>query len=158
MTPVPHALASLHRPSPSLDPGAGLTPTAATGLGFADLLGRASRGGMDSGRPVTLGRGVEAGLSSEQWARVGSAVDRAEAAGASLAMVLVDGTALTVDVLRREVTAAAPAEPGRVHHGIDALVVAESTGPQPAEAAPGPSPLPRNTSLTSLLASRAGAA
>jgi hypothetical protein len=101
-----------------------MTPSRAGALPFSQLLEQAKAGAMDSGRPVTLGQGVHADLTEDQMKRVAAALDRAEAAGAAVAVVLVDGAALTVDVLKREVTAAAQASPQQVLTGIDAVVLA----------------------------------
>lgn len=71
-------------------------------LDFEALLERARAGEVSSGKGVGLPDGFE--LSEEQRGRVSQAVDRAEAAGALSAVVLLDGRAFQVDVTRRTIT------------------------------------------------------
>jgi len=106
------------------------------GPGFAELLAKAGQGEITSGLPVTIARNAGVELSAEQLARVGVAADRAQAAGADRAIVLIDGAALKLDVATRTISGPADLAPGAVHGDIDALVVAAG----PATAAAGPVP------------------
>lgn len=103
------------------------------GPGFADLLAKAQGGEITSGLPVTIAKGAGVDLNAEQLARVGAAADRAQAAGADRAVVLIDGAAVKLDVATRTVTGPADLNPGAVHGDIGAVVVA--AGPAGAQAA-----------------------
>lgn len=112
----------------------------AVGQSFAELLGKAADGQITSGLPVTVAKGAGVNLSAEQLVRIGSAADRAHAAGADRAVVLIDGAALKLDVATRTITGPADLSPGATHGDIDALVVAagsSSAGQVAAEPADG---------------------
>lgn len=97
---------------------------------FEELLKKASAGEINSGAPVRLGSGCEVSLTLEQMQRLSVAADRAEAAGATRAVVLIDGMALTMDVGVRTITGQIdPAQAG-VTTGVDAVlsVPAGATG------------------------------
>lgn len=101
---------------------AALDRTAATADGFADLLRRAGAGELDTGRGVTIDRGVGLSLSPEQLSRVSRAADHAEAQGFAHAAVLLDGRVLMLDVTGRRITSVLdPGQPGALA-GIDGVV------------------------------------
>lgn len=76
-----------------------------TGVSFASLLSAAGAGRITSDRPVEASPEVGGQLTAEQLGRVAVAADRAESAGMTTALVLIDGKAVQLDVLSREVTA-----------------------------------------------------
>lgn len=102
-----------------------------TGIDFAALLQRASTGEAVSGRPVSIAKGAGVELTQDQLVRLAAAADKAEAQGATRALVMIDGKALTIDVAVRQVTGAADLGSG-VLTGIDAVVSvpgADAAGP-----------------------------
>jgi hypothetical protein len=116
-------------------PGAG-APVAPGGPDFAELLGRAREGALETGLPVTVAHGSGVELSSEQLEQLSKVVDRAHSAGATRIVVLMDGVALDVDVLSRRVLGTAELQAGRVLTGVDGIVrlgsdEAASGGPLP---------------------------
>jgi len=134
-------------------PGEGAQPrTPVSEAGFAELLQRAQSDGPS--REVSIDRAAGVELSREQLARVAKAADQAEAAGAGVAAVLIDGMALKLDVLGRRILSKSDG----VLTDVDAVVAA----PQEArsDAAPvGPPPSAAdNASLVRLLAERDNAA
>jgi hypothetical protein len=137
-------------PSPAAEPGGA--------NGFAALLARAERGEVSSGLPVTIARGAGVELTLDQLSRLAAAADRAEARGATRALVLIDGLALRLDVGVRQVTGVADLGSGDVLTGIDAVIRVPS--PEPPGGAVAPVPLPRadaaamNPSLARVLADR----
>jgi hypothetical protein len=125
------------------------------GSDFASLLRQAREGEVSSGRPVTLARGAGVNLSADQLQRLAAAADRAEAEGATRALVMIDGQALRLDVTTREVTGAADLSRPGVMSGIDAVVTL------PSIEQPVPTPLPwagPGLASPSLLKALAGAA
>lgn len=124
-------LASGVRPAGPERPARSLLESA--GNSFADLLAKATDGQISSGLPVSIAQGAGVDLSAEQLARVGSAADRAQAAGADRAIVLIDGSALKLDVATRTITGPADLSPGATHGDIGALVIA--AGPATAAGA-----------------------
>ncbi|MEZ6232836.1 MAG: hypothetical protein R3B68_01485 [Phycisphaerales bacterium] len=104
---------------------------------FQALLAEARNGAVETGLPVTLARGVDIKLSDEQLERLARAADRAESAGATRALVAIDGRLLELDVATRQITAEhapadtdaqAPADTA-VIVGIDAVVDAGDRRP-----------------------------
>lgn len=91
---------------------------------FASLLAREASGSLASGRPVSVREGSGLELSEQQLSRIGAALDRAEAAGAQRAVVLVDGQALRVDVGVRQIVERVDLQSISVLPGIDAIVQA----------------------------------
>ncbi len=112
---------------------------AGDGAEFRSLLERAQGGEVSSGLPVTIAPGAGVTLTQAQLTRLADAADRAEAQGASRALVLIDGMALRLDVGVREVTGAAEIKADTVLTGIDAVI---SVGPGGESPAAGPIPLP----------------
>ena len=88
-------------------PVGGQTQAASTagGLNFASLLSAARAGEMTSDRPVEVSAEAAGKLTPDQLQRLAVAADHAESTGMSNALVLIDGQAVKIDVLSREVTA-----------------------------------------------------
>lgn len=98
---------------------------------FDELLRRARESTTPSGAPVTIAGGSGVSLNEQQLQRLAAAADKAEAAGASRALVLIDGQALMLDVGVRTVTGRASLEGTNVHSGFDAVISVESGGGVP---------------------------
>lgn len=130
MSPIPIALASLlggalgKRPAPAADP--------LESGDFEALLERASRGELRTGLDVSIDPDAGVELSDEQLGRLGAAVDRAQAAGALTAVVVLDGRALRVDVTERRVVGEL-AGGGEPLTGADTVVVAPGEGEDEGE-------------------------
>lgn len=103
-------------------PGADAPARAGRGPSFADLLGRAREGTLETGLPVSVADGAAIDLSREQLDRLSAVVDRAHAAGATRIVVMMDGLALDVDVLSRRVLGPAALDDETVLTGIDGVV------------------------------------
>jgi hypothetical protein len=93
---------------------------------FGDLLKRAEAGTLSSQRPMSVDKNAGVTLTDEQMTRVGAAADRAEAAGAGTATVLIDGMAIRVDVLGRRILG--KVQPDSVSSDTDAVVAAAEAG------------------------------
>jgi hypothetical protein len=146
--------------TPARDRAGGPAAGGAGSADFAAMLGKAKAGEISSGRAVTIGRGVDVRLSSEQLDRIAAAADRAESQGATSALVLIDGQALKLDVTMREVTGKADIAGGGVLTGVDAVVSVHSGGGKDAAATPLPGAGAGwgNASLLETLSKRPGAA
>jgi len=83
----------------------GSAASSSAGVDFAAMLSSARSGEVTSTRPVQAAAGVEKALTPEQLRRIGVAADRAESAGMTSAVVLIDGQAVKLDVLGRQVEA-----------------------------------------------------
>lgn len=90
----------------------------------ANQLGAGRLGAMPSLGGVSIDAGLDLDLSDEQMQRLAEAADRALAAGASSALVLIDGKALRLDVQARRITGEVSLMHGDVLTGIDAVVQA----------------------------------
>ena len=90
----------------------------------ANQLGAGRLGAMPSLGGVSIEAGLDLDLSDEQMQRLAEAADRALAAGASSALVLIDGKALRLDVHARRITGEVSLMHGDVLTGIDAVVQA----------------------------------
>lgn len=138
---------------------AGAPPS--TGFDFASLVSKAKSGQAVSDLPVTVSPRTGVELSAEQLQRLGSAADKAAAAGLQTALVLIDGKTLTLDVHKRQVTGAAQPTQQAIT-GIDGVVAVPDPGQEELGAEPQLLPLPRNgydnSSLLSVLASQHGEA
>lgn len=125
---------------------------------FADLLATARSGTVSSGLPVSIAPGAGIELTEDQLMRLGAAADRAEAAGATRALVLIDGMSLRLDVGVRSITGTADMGASGVLTGIDAVLRAPPSGagadPAPAVAPPGVGRAAQNASLLRTLAGR----
>lgn len=95
---------------------------------FATLLERARSGQAQSGLAVTVSPRVKIDLSSEQLARLSQAADRAEAAGLTRAVALLDGRAFILEVQTRSISA--EIAPGSAAlHGIDGVLSVPPAAP-----------------------------
>lgn len=104
-------------------------------VAFEELLRQARAGEIETGAPVSVARGAGVELSADQLARLSAAADKLEAAGATRALVLMDGRALVLDVATRTVAGVMPMDPGRPVVGVDA-VLRLSDAPASAPSAP----------------------
>jgi hypothetical protein len=139
---------------PASVPDQPAAPRLTEGPGFEQLLRDAQGGEISSGLPVRVSSQAGVSLSPTQLARLSDAADRAEAAGAARALVMIDGMALTMDVGLRTITGQADASSTKVLNGIDTVVtVANESGPIPGQA-PLPGPGAQNASLLKILAAR----
>ena len=146
-----------------LGPGAAsrsqpLRPDQIAGADFGTLLQKAREGGLASGREVTIAKGCGVSLTDEQLKQLSVAADRAEAQGATRALVMIDGKAIKLDVSMREVTGAVDLAGGGVLTGVDSVITMPGSAgkAQPGQGLPEVLPLPgraqvRNPSLLSLL-------
>ncbi len=91
---------------------------------FDELLEQARAGSERGTAPVKVAKGLDLKLNDEQLARIGAAVDLAEAHGGGRVMVLVDGRALQVDVATRTILSEAAAGKTASMPGVDAVVSA----------------------------------
>lgn len=90
--------------SPSFSAGASAGSQSMGGANFAGLLSAARKGTVTSDRPVEATSEAAGKLTAEQLQRIAVAADHAESAGMNTALVLIDGQAVKLDVLGREVT------------------------------------------------------
>lgn len=154
--------------------GSGLTPNGAEkpskGLGgadpaalsFTEMLAKAEKGEINSGLPVTIAKGSGVELSDEQLARVAIAADRAQAAGADRAVVIIDNVAVKLDVATRTISGKAELQPGSTLADIDAVVMAPAPAGGPSASQQAVTSLSAsgstNASLLDVLAKREKAA
>lgn len=150
MSPIPAGLASLLGAAGSATGAARAPAHDASALDFARLLEQARSAELDSGRPVTAAAELDLNLSGDQLTRIAAAADRAEAAGAITAAVLIDGEALVMDVASRTVTSRIDLAGGEPLYGIDTVVNAPAAGSQAPLSAP-PAALHTNPSLLEAL-------
>lgn len=133
----------LRRLAPGVGPGAAVGPVSRApsraeqarqlgGATFADLLGKAAGGSLESGLPVSVDDGAGVNLTPEQLSRVAKAADRAETEGFVTALVHIDGQQVLLDVQARRITGRVDAS-NPVAKNIDGVVMAP-----PAEGAGGP--------------------
>lgn len=136
-----------------LSPGSdrSLSTSDVAGLDFEQLLDRARDGAVESGRNVVLGAGANVELSSDQLERISQAADRAEAAGADGAIILIDGMALQLDVEARQIVGVIDPNAPTTLSGVDAVVTAPPSGAQRGSPLPLPSP-GMHPALTEILA------
>ena len=136
-------------PAPPANPIEGST--------FAELLDQAKSGEISSDLDITVAADAGVELTEDQLARLAVAADQAQAAGASRAVVLIDGMALSFDVQSRRVTGTVPINEAGVYSGFDAII---NAGDETKQAAAGTLPLPGqratpgNESLLGLLAAQ----
>lgn len=116
------------------------------GSPFAEKLADAQAN--DAQLPVDMGKGLELDLSQEQMQRIADAVDRAEAEGASTAVIMIDDMALEVDVTMRTIRGEIDQD-GGISTMIDAIVYAD----KPSESSPatGPDGLADNSDVLRIL-------
>ncbi|MBS0188820.1 MAG: hypothetical protein JSS51_12180 [Planctomycetes bacterium] len=129
ITDLFRSLASAILP-PGVERRSGQSPTGAIeGQSFADLLASEKSGKLSSARGVNIRPEAGVKLSPEQLARIGTAIDKAEAAGAQNALVMIDGMALKVNVGVRQVVEQVDMQKSGVMTGIDAVIPAgDQTG------------------------------
>lgn len=133
----------------SRDP-AGSGAASLAGTDFAAVLDAAGSRVTPSGRTVSVAKEAGVNLSAEQIARLSAAADRAEAAGAKRAVVLIDGQTLQLDVLAREITAKVDLSAG-VATGVDAVLAVPAGDAAAAVLPPGAGSLPANAALLRVL-------
>lgn len=92
------------------------------GASFADLLQRVERGEINSGLPVQVHEGAGVKLSEAELDALGKAADLAQAAGAQVVLVMMNGRGLVLDVGARTVTGVADLAAGHVQTGIDSVM------------------------------------
>lgn len=132
---------------------------AASGADFERMLAQARAGTLETGLPVTVAEGAGVELDATQLERLGRAVDRAHAEGATRVVVLMDGMSLDVDVLSRRVLGPADTSGGRVVTGIDGLIrLGKGDDPAAATVLPLPRGNSMDKSLLDMLAERDGRA
>jgi hypothetical protein len=88
---------------------------------FDELLAQAAQGRLESGRPVSAADAAAA-LTGAELARLSAAADVAEAAGATRALLLLDGRGLVLDVATRSLGAELSADAASRVIGVDAAV------------------------------------
>lgn len=111
----------------------GLSSAEAASADFRQLLLKAHNDELASGRALSLAPGVNVPLSEDQSSRLSLAADRAEAAGARHAIVLLDDQALRIDVANRQILGTVDLSQPGVLTGIDAVVRAGGgSGADPA--------------------------
>lgn len=119
----------LRRLEPPVRPGAAPARSGAPGApierrGFDDLLSLVARGSLRSERSVTVAGAahIDPPLEAGQLARLASAADEAESAGAHRAVMLIDGRGIVMDVPQRVVEDELGASPTRQRFELDAAV------------------------------------
>lgn len=132
--------------------GASAAPTVAAieQRDFDDLLSRAGRGEIRSGRGLRFGAGVSGQFDEATMSLLGSAADAAEAAGARRLLAFVGDQSARIDVESREIRALSARTPGEVLTGFDAAVIVGETSEESATAR-GPA-FVRNAALGEILA------
>lgn len=112
---------------------------------FARLLDAAKAGAITSSRPVEAAPEAQGKLTPEQLSRIAVAADNAETAGMNSALVLIDGQAVKLDVLTRQVTDIVDPRTVAVT-GVDGVIaappssIAAQAAGTPASATTGSSP------------------
>jgi hypothetical protein len=107
---------------------------------FDQLLALASRGKIDSGRPVEASFDVQPPLDSGQLERLSKAADQAEATGAKQALMTIDGRNFVLDVETRTLTAElSPDTPMQIVTIDTAIFVTDDDQAQPTGALAPPS-------------------
>jgi hypothetical protein len=124
------------------------------GPSFQDMLASATSGGVSSGLPIRVARSAAVDLTASQLTRLSAAADRAEAAGASRALVLIDGMVLQMDVGLRTVTGKADLNQTKVLNGVDAVVTVETEAGDLPVYTPAPMAGAMNASLLRTLAGK----
>ncbi|MCU0689028.1 MAG: hypothetical protein MUE97_04725 [Phycisphaerales bacterium] len=126
-------------------------------VGGNDSMSVDPAGQIASERPVSIDASVagSVSLSPQQQVRLSGAIDQAEAAGISSALVLIDGMAMVVDVGARQISRVLGDEPG-VLDGIDGVVtVAPQTWSRLGAAGVGSGPDAEHVSTSTLASSQA---
>ena len=89
---------------------------------FERLLARAQVTPLETALPVSIASGAGIELTDSQLVRLSSVVDRAQQAGATRLLVVMDGASLDVDVLARRVLGVADLSDERVLTDFDGVV------------------------------------
>jgi hypothetical protein len=118
------------------------------GASFQQMLREASDGQVSSDRPIRVSRHAGVDLTPSQLNRLAAAADRAEAAGATKALVMIDGMVLQMDVGLRTITGKADTNATKVLSGVDAVL---TVAPEAGELQNQPPTLTANTMNASLL-------
>lgn len=105
---------------------------------FERMLELARNAELGSGVPVRVAPSAGVELTDAQMARLAGAADRLEVSGATRALVVIDGRALSLDVATRTVTGAVRIEPGTPLVGFDAVMHLPESGPAGAPTLPLP--------------------
>ena len=114
-------LASGLNPAGAEKPAKGLGGADPAALSFAEMLAKADKGEIASGLPVTIAKDAGVELTDDQLARVAIAADRAQAAGADRAVVIIDNLAVKLDVATRTISGKADLAPGSTLADIHAV-------------------------------------
>ncbi len=116
---------------PAVRPGQPSVPQPASRLplesqSFDQLLALASTGALQSGRQIELAFEPDPPLDAQQLERLAAAADQAEAAGATQALMLIDGRGFMLDVQSRTLMAELSGDPATRVMRIDAAVFVPS--------------------------------
>ncbi len=140
---MPHtdSIQLLRQLEPAVRPGQARTPTnrgsaAIEHQSFDQLMAQAARGEMESGRTTRLAFEPGEELDEQQIQRLSAAADRAEAAGARRALMMMDGRGFIMDVDQRTLTAELSFD-SAINVGVDAAVFVP-TGDERASTIVGP--------------------
>ena len=104
------------------------TASGAAATSFADALSSARAGKLASGRTVEVDPASGVNLSKSEVEALSRAADRAEANGATSALVLLGERAFKVDVPTRRVTGEVSLSDGSAVTGIDTVLRADGEG------------------------------
>lgn len=122
-----HSLQLLKQLEPAVRPAGpmsyGAKPQAALETqSFDQLLARARRGEIHSGRQIELAFEPAEPLHASQLERLAEAADQAESAGMSRALMVIDGRAFVLDVKNRTLSAEVPIGSENLVQQIDGAV------------------------------------
>ncbi len=113
---------------------------------FDDLLLLATSGRVTSDRPVDLGYEPDEAFTDEQLARLAAAADAASSAGATTALLLIDGRGVVLDVAGRRLDSELSGRATDEVVALDAAVYVrgpDDEGPETALPPPGGGVTPR---------------
>jgi hypothetical protein len=129
-------------------------PRLIEGPSFQQMLEQAETGGVSSDLPIRVSRHAGVDLSPSQLNRLAGAADRAEAAGATKALVMIDGMVLQMDVGLRTITGKADTGATKVLNGVDAVVTVAPEAGELTSQAPSLGANSMNASLLRILGGR----
>jgi hypothetical protein len=118
------------------------------------MLEQAETGGVSSDLPNRVSRHAGVDLSPSQLNRLAGAADRAEAAGATKALVMIDGMVLQMDVGLRTITGKTDTSATKVLNGVDAVVTVAPEAGELTNQAPSLGANSMNASLLRILGGR----
>jgi hypothetical protein len=101
----------------------------AQGGDFQRVLAQVAGASSRPSHEISVDPGLKTSLSDEDLRAIGMAADQAEAEGMQTALVMLDGRAVTLDVLTRTVTQVQPMQPGLVVGRVDGVVIARGDRP-----------------------------